>query len=84
MPAPALVAVHGAPGSAKRDFLRRVGSLLTDPRSLDLQPGRELYPDLICLMRGRTPSKEMCWLDSFRGWRGVVQVVPRCRNVLAM
>ena len=47
MPAPAMVAVHGAPGSAKRDFLRRVGSLLSDPRSLDLPPGRELYPDLI-------------------------------------
>jgi len=47
MPAPAMVAVHGAPGSAKRDFLRRVGSLLSEPRSLDLQAGRELYPDLI-------------------------------------
>ncbi len=47
IPAPAMVAVHGAPGSAKRDFLRRVSSLLSDPRSLGLEPGRELYPDLI-------------------------------------
>jgi hypothetical protein len=47
MPTPALIAVHGAPGSAKRDFLRSLGSLLADPRALDLQPGRELYPELI-------------------------------------
>ena len=47
MPTPALIAVHGAPGSAKRDFLRRFGSLLSDPRSLDLQPGQELFPELV-------------------------------------
>ena len=47
MPAPSLIAVHGAPGSAKRDFLKRLTTLVSDPRSLELAPGRELYPDVI-------------------------------------
>ena len=47
MPAPTLIAVHGAPGSAKRDFLRRLSTLVADPRSLELAAGRELYPEVI-------------------------------------
>ena len=47
MPAPTLIALHGAPGSAKRDFLRRLSTLVADPRSLELTPGRELYPEVI-------------------------------------
>jgi len=47
MPAPCLIAVHGAPGSAKRDFLKRLATLVSDPRSLELSPGRELYPEVV-------------------------------------
>jgi hypothetical protein len=47
MPAPSMIAVHGAPGSAKRDFLKRLSTLVADPRSLELPPGRELYPEVI-------------------------------------
>jgi len=47
MPAPSLIAVHGAPGSAKRDFLKRLSTLVSDPRSLELAPGREIHPEVI-------------------------------------
>jgi len=47
MPAPCLIAVHGAPGSAKRDFLKRLATLVSDPRSLEFTPGRELYPEVV-------------------------------------
>jgi len=46
MQSPCMVAVHGAPGSAKRDFLKRFSALVADPRSLGLAPGRELYPEV--------------------------------------
>ena len=44
---PCMIAVHGAPGSAKRDFLKRFASLVGDPRALNLDPGKELYPDVV-------------------------------------
>jgi hypothetical protein len=47
MQAPCMVAIHGAPGSAKREFLRRLTALVADSRSLALTPGRELFPDVI-------------------------------------
>ena len=53
MPAPCMIAVHGAPGSAKRDFLKRFSSLVADARSLELEPGRELFPQVI-------------WFDAWR------------------
>lgn len=53
MPAPCMIAIHGAPGSAKRDFLKRLSSLVADSRTLDLKPGRELFPQVI-------------WFDAWR------------------
>ena len=47
MQSPCMIAVHGAPGSAKRDFLKSLSGLVTDPRALGLTPGRELYPEVV-------------------------------------
>ena len=47
MQSPCMIAVHGAPGSAKRDFLKSLSGLVTDPRALGLTPGRELYPETL-------------------------------------
>jgi hypothetical protein len=44
MPTAGLVAIHGAPGSAKRDFLRSLGSVVNeDARDM----GLKLYPQLV-------------------------------------
>lgn len=53
MPAPCMIAIHGAPGSAKRDFLKRLSSIVSDSRTLELTPGRELFPHVI-------------WFDAWR------------------
>ena len=53
MPAPCMIAIHGAPGSAKRDFLKRLSSIVGDSRALELGPGRELFPQVI-------------WFDAWR------------------
>jgi len=47
MPPASLVAIHGAPGSAKRDFLRRFGALVRDSRALALEQGQDLYPEVV-------------------------------------
>jgi hypothetical protein len=47
MPAPSMIAVHGAPGSAKREFLKRMTTMVRESRGLGLPAGRDLYPEIV-------------------------------------
>ena len=76
MQSPCMIAVHGAPGSAKRDFLKSLSGLVTDPRALGLTPGRELYPEVVWFDAWSYASRAMCWRVC-GAWRGLVQVEPR-------
>ena len=48
MPSASLVAVHGAPGSAKREFLQRFAALLRDEaRSMSMEGGTQVSAEVI-------------------------------------